>query len=81
MQQYVIFNVLKEYCIPKEEEEEDKLFTGNVKYLLLFHHFKAIYQFPKPIIFWVKIVANASLRLLLERLFLIPFFFAELFDF
>ena len=21
MQQYVIFNVLKEYCIPKEEEE------------------------------------------------------------
>ena len=22
MQQYVIFNVLKEYCIPKEEEEE-----------------------------------------------------------
>jgi hypothetical protein len=52
-----------------------------VKYLPLFHHFKTIYQFPKPIIFWVKIVANASLRLLLERLFLIPFFFAELFDF
>ena len=24
MQQYVIFNVLKEYCIPKEEEEELK---------------------------------------------------------
>ena len=23
MQQYVIFNVLKEYCIPKEEEEEE----------------------------------------------------------
>ena len=22
MQQYVIFNVLKEYCIPKEEEVE-----------------------------------------------------------
>ena len=22
MQQYVIFNVLKEYCIPKEEEED-----------------------------------------------------------
>ena len=22
MQKYVIFNVLKEYCIPKEEEEE-----------------------------------------------------------
>jgi hypothetical protein len=34
----------------------------NVKYLPLFHHFKAIYQFPKYIIFWVKIVANASLK-------------------
>jgi hypothetical protein len=30
-----------------------------VKYLPLFHHFKAIYQFPKHIIFLVKIVANA----------------------
>jgi hypothetical protein len=39
-----------------------KLF--NVKYLPLFHHFKAIYQFPKHIIFLVKIVANA---------FLVPF--------
>jgi hypothetical protein len=32
MQQYVIFNVLKEYCIPKEEEEDPSsangLFTG-----------------------------------------------------
>ena len=25
MQLYVIFNVLKEYCIPKEEEEEKDL--------------------------------------------------------
>jgi hypothetical protein len=33
-----------------------------VKYLPLFHHFKAIYQFPKHIIFGVKIVANASLN-------------------
>ena len=33
-----------------------------MKYLPLFHHFKAIYQFPKCIIFLVKIVANASLR-------------------
>ena len=41
-----------------------KLF--NVKYLPLFHHFKAIYQFPKHIIFLVKIVANASK-------FLVPF--------
>ena len=24
MQQYVIFNVFKEYCIPKEEEEEEE---------------------------------------------------------
>ena len=34
----------------------------NVKYLPLFHHFKDIYQFPKHIIFLVKIVANAPLR-------------------
>ena len=26
MQQYVIFNVLKEYCIPKEEEERRGLY-------------------------------------------------------
>ena len=32
-----------------------------MKYLPLFHHFKAIYQFPKHIIFLVNIVANASL--------------------
>jgi hypothetical protein len=38
------------------------LVTGkNVNYLPLFHHFKAIYQFPKHIIFLVKIVANAAL--------------------
>ena len=24
MQQYVIFNVMKEYCISKEEEEEEE---------------------------------------------------------
>jgi hypothetical protein len=33
-----------------------------VKYLPLFQHFKAFYQFPKHMIFLVKIVANASLR-------------------
>ena len=44
----------------KSEKWYDKLF--NVKYLPLFHHFKAIYQFPKHIIVLVKIVANASLR-------------------
>ena len=33
-----------------------------MKYLPLFHHFKAIYQFPKHIIFFAKIVANASLK-------------------
>jgi hypothetical protein len=32
-----------------------------VKYLPLFHHFKAIYQFPKHN-FLVQIVANASLK-------------------
>jgi hypothetical protein len=32
-----------------------------VKYLPLFYHFKAIYQFPKHILVLVKIVANASL--------------------
>ena len=38
----------------------------NVKYLPLFHHFKAIYQFPKHIIFFGQnrsIVANAYLSL------------------
>jgi hypothetical protein len=32
----------------------------NVKYLSLFHYFKAIYQFPKHIIGLVKIVANKN---------------------
>ena len=32
-----------------------------MKYLPLYHHFKAIYQFPKHIIVLVKIVANAPL--------------------
>jgi hypothetical protein len=44
----------------KGEEWYNKLF--NVKYLSLFHNFKAIYQFPKHIIVLVKIVANASLN-------------------
>ena len=44
----------------KGEKWYDKLF--NVKYLPLFHHFIAIYQFPKHIIFFVKIVDNASLK-------------------
>jgi hypothetical protein len=44
----------------KRRKVVDKLF--NVKYLPLFHHFKAIYKFPKHIIFLVKIVANASLN-------------------
>ena len=48
-----------ELSFSKGEKWYDKLF--NVKYLPLFHHFKAIYQFPKHIIFLVKIVANASL--------------------
>jgi hypothetical protein len=40
------------------EKWYDKLF--NVKYLPLFHHFKAIYQFPKFAL--VKIVDNVSLN-------------------
>jgi hypothetical protein len=32
-----------------------------VKCLPLFHHFKAIYLFPKHMIFLIKIVANAPL--------------------
>jgi hypothetical protein len=43
----------------------DKLF--NLKYLPLFHHFKAIYQFPKHIIFLIKIVANASLTICIPQ--------------
>jgi hypothetical protein len=35
-----------------------------VKYLPLFHHFKAICQLPKHTIFLIKMVANASLNLL-----------------
>jgi hypothetical protein len=42
-----------------------------VKYLPLFHHFKAIYQFPKHIIFLVKIVANASLSLIRMKILII----------
>ena len=48
------------FSFSKGEKWYDKLL--NVKYLPLFHHFKAIYQFPKHIICLVKIVANASLR-------------------
>jgi hypothetical protein len=44
--------------VQKGEKWYNKLF--NVKYLPLFHHFKAIYQFPKHIICLVKIVATAS---------------------
>jgi len=33
-----------------------------VKYLPLFHHFKAIYQFPKHIMSMVKFVPNAALN-------------------
>ena len=47
------------FSLSKGGKWYDKLF--NVKYLPLFHHFKAIYQFPKHIILLVKIVANASL--------------------
>ena len=49
-----------QFSFSKGEKWYDKLF--NVKYLPLFHHFKATYQFPKHIIFLVKIVTNASLN-------------------
>jgi hypothetical protein len=45
------------FSFSKGENWYDKLF--NVKYLPLFYHFKAIYQFPKHIIFLVKIVAKS----------------------
>ena len=38
-----------------------------MKYLPLFHHFKAIYQFLKHIIFLVKIVANAPLNIIKQN--------------
>jgi hypothetical protein len=50
----------------KGEKWFDKLF--NVKYLPLFHHFKAIYQFPKHIIFLVKIVAKHFTTIFLQFL-------------
>jgi hypothetical protein len=54
-----IQKIFQSYC-----EKSNIHYLFNVKYLPLFHHFKAIYQFPKHIIviFLVKIVANASLR-------------------
>jgi hypothetical protein len=51
----------------KGEKWFDKLF--NLKYLPLFHHFKAIYQFPKHIICLVKIVANAPLTYTYETIY------------
>ena len=41
-----------------------------MKYLPLFHHFKAIYQFPKHIIFLVKNVANVPLNIKIIDFFL-----------
>ena len=38
-----------------------------MKYLPVFHHFKAIYQFLKHILFLVKVVANASLNKIKNR--------------
>jgi hypothetical protein len=38
-----------------------------LKYLPLFHHFKTIYQFPKHIIFFIKIIANASLTICIPQ--------------
>ena len=60
-----------QFSFSKGEKWYDKLF--NVKYLTLFHHFKAIYQFPKHIIFLVKIVTNASLNVKVKVYILLKF--------
>ena len=49
-----------------------------MKYLPLFHHFKAIYQFPKHLIFWVKIVANAALSCIINTVMIIEGIFEEI---
>ena len=54
------------FSLSKSEKWFNKLL--NVKQLPLFHHFKAIYQFPKHIIFLVKIIANAPLSVNLDSL-------------
>jgi hypothetical protein len=45
-------NKSKVIFVLKREKWYDKLFNAN--YLPLFHHFKAIYQFPKHIFFGSK---------------------------
>ena len=57
-----------QFSFSKGEKWYDKLF--NVNYLPLFHHFKAIFQFPKHIVFLVKIVANAALSSLVQVLWI-----------
>ena len=57
-------NKLMVISFSKGEKWYDKLF--NVKYLPLFHHFKAIYHFQNIYFFLVKIVANASLNCVCE---------------
>jgi hypothetical protein len=52
-------HIRRYFTFSKGEKWYDKLV--NVKYLLLFHNFKAIYQFPKHN-FWVKKVASAPLK-------------------
>jgi hypothetical protein len=57
---YVFKSKLDHLLFSKGEKWYDKLF--NVKYLPLFHYFKAIYQILKHICVLVKIVANASFK-------------------
>jgi hypothetical protein len=46
--------------VSKGEKRYDKLF--NVKYLPLFHHFKAIYQFPKHVFFKRSCMCSVDLN-------------------
>jgi hypothetical protein len=57
------------YNLPVLTGLDKGLSTLKYVYLPLFYHFKAIYQFPKHIIFLVKIVANASLRKSRNKIF------------
>ena len=47
-------------CNFRSQKAKSGTILFNVKYLSLFHYFKAIYQFPKHIIGLVKIVANKN---------------------
>ena len=47
MQQYVIFNALKVYCIPKEEEEEEEEESDGILFFFYFPVLKLCKSFMK----------------------------------